>query len=135
MYERHGKTNTKLYRIWVGIKKRCSNPDNHCFKRGITVYPEWEESFSAFEEWALEAGYSDVKDLTIDRIDNNGDYEPDNCQFISHSENVRRTQYQHLFASLHPDDFDYRYMHFLPDPTGEEKYGKSVKDIQFDQKT
>lgn len=78
----------RLYSIWHGMKTRCSNGSRDCFKnyggRGITVCEEWRNSFEAFYEWAMANGYSD--DLTIDRINNDGNYEPSNCRWATKKE-------------------------------------------------
>lgn len=83
-------THHRLYLIWSGIKGRCLNPENNSYqyygKRGITVCPEWKDNYSAFKFWAILNGYQE--DLTIDRIDNDGNYEPNNCQWLTLSENV-----------------------------------------------
>ena len=86
-----GKYNTKvnrLYRIWNNMKCRCKNKNNDSYKyygaKGIKVCDEWSESFVAFEKWALENGYNDS--LTIDRINNDGDYEPLNCRWATYEE-------------------------------------------------
>lgn len=91
----HGSTNTRLYTIWTGIKQRCLNPVNPAFcdygKRGVKICNEWKESFSNFQHWAYLNGYRD--NLTIDRINVHGDYCPQNCRWITKSEqsNNRRT--------------------------------------------
>ena len=86
---KHGMWNTRLYREWVGMKQRCSpscseQQYDRYYGRGIRVCEEWENDFSAFKEWALNNGYSD--ELSIDRIDNDGNYEPSNCRWVGEKE-------------------------------------------------
>lgn len=87
---KHDMCNTRIYGIWSSMKSRCSNIKDeyhykHYFSRGITVCDEWKNDFMNFYNWSMENGYSD--DLEIDRIDNDGNYEPSNCQWITHKEN------------------------------------------------
>jgi hypothetical protein len=81
-----GKTKTRLYQIWVGMRKRCNNPkakNRYYNGRGIKVCSEWD-NFENFEAWALSNGYAD--NLSIDRIDNAGNYEPKNCRWATAKE-------------------------------------------------
>lgn len=85
---RHGGFGTRLYRIYYGIKTRVYNSKDPNYAlygaRGIGICTEWDKSFVAFREWALQNGYAD--DLSIDRIDVNGDYEPANCRWSTAKE-------------------------------------------------
>lgn len=94
-YTLHGQRHTRLYRIWLNMKNRCANPNDKHFDcyggRRISVCEDWKSSFQNFREWAIANGYSD--ELTLDRIDVDGNYEPSNCRWSTRKEqaNNKRT--------------------------------------------
>lgn len=102
----HGGTGERLHRVWGHMKERCNNPNgSHAtwyHDKGIMVCAEWEHDYAAFRRWAFENGYSDpapetpFKDvLSIDRINPDLGYSPENCRWISVSENSRRRNQCH----------------------------------------
>lgn len=90
---KHGMTKTRIWNIWCAMKERCNNPNCSSYhnygKRGICVCKEWED-FIPFYEWSLKNGYNDT--LTIDRINNDNGYEPDNCRWITRLEQCNNTR-------------------------------------------
>lgn len=90
----HGSSNTRLYKIYSNMKDRCNNKNNYAYKyygaRGIKICKEWENDFSVFQKWAISNGYQDT--LTIDRIDNDRGYCPDNCRWVTPGQQCLNTR-------------------------------------------
>lgn len=95
-----GRTGTRLYNIYRYMKTRCYNPNADNYKhyggRGIKICQEWLDDFSAFKEWSLSHGYND--DLTIERLDVNGNYEPNNCAWVTRSVQANNTRVNHFIT-------------------------------------
>ena len=97
----HGMTDTRLYGTWCNMKNRCNNPNVQSYKyygaRGIKVCDEWLHDFQAFATWSFENGYD--ANLSIDRINVDGDYEPSNCRWVDEifQANNKRTNTRYTF--------------------------------------
>lgn len=95
----HGSTYTRLYKIWAGIHRRCDNPNSKDWKyyggKGVSVCDEWKD-YRNFEKWAIESGYSDA--LSIDRIDSNHDYCPENCRWADKYQQMNNTSKNHFIT-------------------------------------
>ena len=95
---KHGLGRTKIYAVWAAMVNRCYNIDAQSYhlygQRGISVCDEWKNDVICFKEWAFSNGY--FEGLHIDRINNDGNYEPSNCQWISHKENSRNRRQSKL---------------------------------------
>lgn len=96
----HGKSYERIYQIWKGMRARCNHQLNRAYGdyggRGICVCKEWDSSFRAFFAWAMESGYKD--DLTIDRIDPDGNYEPENCRWADRTAQSRNRRNKRLLT-------------------------------------
>ena len=94
LHKIHGLSNTKIGYTWRGMKSRCYNPKNENYKnyggRGIKVCDEWLNDFMNFYNWSINNGYKE--DLSIDRINSDGNYEPNNCRWIPWKEQTRNTR-------------------------------------------
>lgn len=95
---KHGLEHTRLYRIWSGMLKRCYNTKSNRYQRyggrGITVCQEWRDSIEKFVSWSISNGYRD--ELTLDRIDNDGPYSPENCRWATMKEQTNHTRRNRL---------------------------------------
>lgn len=97
----HGKVHSRLYNIWRGIKQRCSNPNATGYKnyggRGVAVCDEWLHNFQAFYDWSMQNGYAE--NLTIDRVNTDENYSPDNCRWVTQKvqQNNKRTNHYITF--------------------------------------
>lgn len=106
---KHGGKGTKLYEVWYSMRRRCNCQNSNAYKyyggRGISVCKEWANDFSKFREWAIANGYREG--LSIDRIDVNGNYEPQNCRWTTAKEqannqrNTLRIEYKNKTKILH----------------------------------
>ena len=101
----HLKSKTKLYKIWQNMKKRCYNEYSTHYQnyggRGIKVCNEWLDDFMNFYNWAMANGYKEPKkshDITIDRINNNGNYEPSNCRWVDMKIQTNNRRHNHLIT-------------------------------------
>lgn len=97
----HGESKTRLYATWSKMKSRATNLDSKHAKnyvgRGISICEEWLK-YEPFRDWALANGYRD--DLTIDRINNNGDYTPENCRWVTNKVQMNNVRYNFLITAF-----------------------------------
>ena len=104
----HGEAHTRLHMVWQQMKKRCHNPNDRSYKwygaKGVTVCKEWDESYIAFRNWALENGYDQTAKrglCTLDRINPFGNYEPNNCRWVDQKTQRRNVRSKYNYG--YPD--------------------------------
>lgn len=97
---KHGYHDERLYNVWKGMKSRCNNINNSVYHnyggRGIRVCEEWDSDYCSFREWALNTGYDENAprgECTLDRIDVNGNYCPENCRWVDQATQACNTRY------------------------------------------
>ena len=100
LHKTHGLSDTKLFNVWSGMKQRCYNATTSNYKdyggRGIKMCDEWLNDFKVFYDWAMENGYEDG--LSLDRIDVDGNYEPNNCRWTNDYIQVHNRRLDKLYT-------------------------------------
>lgn len=133
----HGLKKERIYRTWCAMKERCNNKHNKRFPvyggRGICVSDEWNKNFMSFYNWAMANGYKE--DLTIDRIDNNGNYDPSNCRWVDRKTQNRNYSRNHLInyngETLCITDMAKKYGINRATVAFRIKQGKSVEEVFY----
>lgn len=102
--ETHGMSGTRLYRIWKSMRTRCMDKNAKAYEnyggRGITICSDWDD-FMKFYRWAIESGYDENAErgeCTLDRIDVNGNYCPENCRWVSMKEQFNNKQHHYMLT-------------------------------------
>ena len=106
----HGLHDCRLYRIWQAMKSRCFNPNTPNYKyyggKGVVVCEQWVNDFQSFYDWAMEHGYSE--ELTIDRMNVEGNYEPTNCRWVTMKEQCNKNNSRIYEIELHGEKYSLR---------------------------
>lgn len=102
---KHGLCSHRIHGVWNAMKERCLNPKDKSYKnygaRGIKVCPDWVNNFKSFYDWAMQNGYDEnakTGKCTLDRIDNNGNYEPSNCRWVDNNTQQKNTRRNRLIT-------------------------------------
>ena len=123
----HNQRHTNLYEVWKTMKQRCFNPNNQSYKnyggRGIVVCDEWKTNFKSFYKWSMENGYK--KGLTIDRIDNNKNYCPENCRWTDRITQANNSRWNKHIVIDGKDDTLANWLRFYN--TNYDKYYRRIK--------
>ena len=128
----HGLSKTRIYQIWADMKDRCNNKNNSAYKdyggRGIKVCKKWLTDFTSFHTWAIDNGYSD--NLTIDRINVDGNYEPNNCRWSNWQEqaNNRRTSRKIIIYGEIKTAYEFEKQYGIKAPLLVDRYDKGYRD-------
>lgn len=97
----HNESHTPLHNVWWAMRQRCENTKQACANyyslKGVSVCSEWS-SYEVFRDWALSHGYK--RGLQIDRIDNNGNYEPSNCRFVTRTQQMNNRSNSHRLTAF-----------------------------------
>lgn len=100
IHKTHGLSNTRIHSIWMHTRDKCTKPNNKRYKdyggRGIKVCDEWMNDFMNFYNWSMQNGYQD--NLTLDRIDVDGNYEPDNCRWADNDVQAHNKRLDKLYT-------------------------------------
>lgn len=113
------RNNPRIFKIWQGLRQRCNNPNDKDYKeyggRGVSVCVEWDSAFEPFLKWALENGYA--SNLSIDRVDVNGNYCPENCRWATWTQQARNKRVQKRSTTgvkgVHEDRGRYRAVIYI----------------------
>lgn len=143
IFRTHGQTNSRLYLVWQGMKSRCYNPNNPQYKNygggGIFVCCEWRNSYVNFMRWAINNGYDKRASrgvCTIDRIDNNQGYYPENCRIVAQQVQMNNVRYNRILSYGDESHTISEWSKIVEKSSGAirnriDKYGYTVEDALF----